>query len=196
MLCRRKIELHKDRSGLPLVLIPKETLLDCGHANQLLARAQAQAEKLLRQAQEDREVLLEQTRLEFQEQAQDQLNQLEREHQTMCDDLEHSATLLVNQAIRCLLEETPPIQRVAVLLKQLLATQMPPVKATLLFHPQDRNHIEPWMNNHQELPWTLRPDDMLETQKMVLETEEGDFRIDWDSMLATLSIPEAGPSLE
>ncbi|KAA0947056.1 MULTISPECIES: type III secretion system stator protein SctL [unclassified Pseudomonas] len=190
MLCHRKIELHNGTQGLPQTLIPQETLIHCGQASRLLARAQTQVRELLQQAKQQRAELLEQALQAFRTNAEAQLSQLKIEHQKMCDGLEQSATSLVNQALRCLLEETPPAQRLAALLKQLLATQLPPVKATLLCHPLDREPVESWLSGHEELPWSLRIGDTPSAQTLVLKTEEGDFCVDWNSILETLMTPE------
>jgi type III secretion protein L len=186
MLCRQKIELHKDASGLPRTLISRETLAGYAQANQVLSRAKAQAHELLRLAEEKREDLLENAGIEFWQRADAQLKRWESERGVLCDNLERYATAVVSQAIRCLLEEATPSQRLAALLKQLLASQVPAVKATLLCHPLELEDVKQGMANHVASLWELRPDDTIKPQTLVLKTDEGDFRIDWFSMLDAL----------
>lgn len=50
MLLRRKIELRADLPGLPSLLMPHQTLLDCGQAQQMLAQAHRKVDALLRAA--------------------------------------------------------------------------------------------------------------------------------------------------
>lgn len=191
MLCLQKIELHKEIHTQPQPLISRETLLDCAQAGTLLERAKDQSRELLSQAEHQCEALLESAKLEFWHRAHVQLQRWESERLAMCESLERIATSVTNQAIRSVLEETVPPQRLSVLLQQLLATQLPVVKATLLCNPQDRENVEQWLNSHSPVPWNLRPDDSLAPQTLILETDEGGFRIDWEHTLETLLIPEA-----
>ncbi len=182
MLTLRKIELHDALHGLPKVLITKEMLADCANSGQLLHRAQAQADALLRQTAEHREELLEQASLDFWSRANAQLSAWERQRQAMCDNLEHYATSITNQAFHCLLEEVPSSQRLSALIKQLVATQIPPIKATLVCHPLEYEHVGRSLAKLGDTLWRLRPDDQIEPQTLVLETDDGDFRIDWASL--------------
>ena len=182
MLTLRKIELHNGACGQPKVLITREMLADCVQSAQLLGSAQTQAEELLRQAAEHREEMLEQARLDFWSRAHAQLSAWERQRQSMCDSLEHYATSIANRAFHCLLEEVPPPMRLSALVKQLVATQIPPIKATLVCHPHEHEQIAQALARLGSTPWKLRPDDQIKPQSLLLETDEGDFRIDWASM--------------
>lgn len=186
MLCHRKIELHAHTSSLPHTLISRQTLEDSGQATSLLNRAKAQAEEQLRHAEQQREVVLEEASLEFWRRAEAQLDRWERDRQAMCNALEQYATAVTNNAIRCLLDETPNPQRLTALLKQLLASQVPPVEAALLCHPSELNVLKPLLAPPHATLWALRPDDTVPPQTLVLKTDEGDFRIDWASMFSLL----------
>ncbi|NWC93854.1 MULTISPECIES: type III secretion system stator protein SctL [unclassified Pseudomonas] len=183
MLCRLRIELHSGPSGLPQTLIPRETLADWAQANQLLVRANAQAEALLRQAEEHCEALREKAGLEFWQRADAQLTRWERERQAMCDSLEQHATSIANQAIRSLLDDTVAPKRLEALLQQLLTSQVPKIKAVLLCHPPEIEEVRQHLVNHGVTLWTLHGDDTLSPQTLVLKTDEGDFRISWSAML-------------
>ncbi|MDQ3596375.1 MAG: HrpE/YscL family type III secretion apparatus protein, partial [Pseudomonadota bacterium] len=67
-----------------------------------------------------------------------------------------------------------------------LATQVPRIEATLLCNPLDRKNVDQWLSRHTDLPWTLRTEENIAPQMLILETPEGGFRIDWDSMVETL----------
>lgn len=182
MLCRRKIELHGDTPGLPPTLILQEVLADCGQAKKILSRAKAQAHELSIQAAKNLEEFSEKAGLEFWQRANAQLGRWEIERQAICTNLEKHATAVINQAMRQLLDDVEPEQRLAALLKQLLATQIPVVKATLLCHPLERESVEKYLARLGSNAWTLRTDDTLSPQALILETDEGDFRIDWISL--------------
>lgn len=188
MLNIRKIELCTDAPGLPQTLISQEMLADCRRASQLLSRAKVQAKELLRQATEHREKALEKLTLEFWRRANAQLKEWEKQQHVMCDNLEQYATSIANQTILCLLEEAPVAQRLSALVKQLLATQVPSGKATLLCHPLECAEVERCLSRQHATFWTLRPDDRVRPQSLVLETEEGDFCINWASLCETVLV--------
>jgi type III secretion protein L len=185
MLCRYTIELLKDASGLSRCLIPREELANWEHANQLISHAKAQADELINQAESQCEVLLEKAYLDVWQRAGAQFKRWERDRQAMCDNLEKYATSVTNQAISRLLDETIAPQRLAALLKQLLADQIQEVDAALLCHPQDLEEIKQCLAHHKATFWKLHPDETIPTQTLVLKTDEGDFRISWHSMLET-----------
>lgn len=193
MLCRHTITLHSTPS-LPQTLIPRETLADGAQAEQLLAHAKTEADALLDQAEHTREELMEQAGLAFWQRANAQLQRWENERQAMCDHLERYATGVVNQAVRHLLDETAQPQRLAALLKQLLASQVPEVSALLLCHPRELETVKQRLATHHATLWKLQPDDTISPQTLVLKTEEGDFRISWASLLETLLKQDDRPS--
>ena len=115
MLCRHTIELREGASGAQGSLIRREELANWEQANQLLSRANAQADELISRAEKKCETLLEQASLAIWQRADAQFKQWELDRQVMCDNLEHYATAITNQAIRCLLDETAAPQRLAAL---------------------------------------------------------------------------------
>lgn len=183
MLCRHTIESLNGAAGLPRCLIPREELKDWEQANQLLRRANAQADELLRQAARKCEVLQQEASLHIWQRANAQLKQWDLDRQAMCDHLEHYATAITNQAIRCLLDDIAPPQRLAALLKQLLASQVQEIDATLLCHPHDLEEIKQCLSQRNATYWKLHTDDAVLPQTLVLKTDEGDFRISWRSLL-------------
>lgn len=191
MLCRRTIELPPHTPRLPSPLINRELLADAAQAAQLIERARAQADALLVEAQARQAALLESAWLDFWKQANAQLLRWENQRQAMCDQLEQIATTVTHQAIRNLLDELPPPHRVSALLKHLLATHIPATQATLLCNPHDRETVEQWLGIHNDVPWSLRPEDSLPPHTLMLETDEGGIRVDWTSALDSLLMAEA-----
>ena len=185
MLCRHTIELRKDASGTRANLIPREELANWEQANHLLSHANAQADELISRAEKKCETLLEQASLAIWQRADAQFKQWELDRQVMCDNLERYATAITNQAIRCLLDESVAPQRLAALLKQLLESQVQEVSATLLCHPHDIEEIRECLARHKSRFWKLNADDTVLPQTLVLNTDEGDFRISWDAMIDT-----------
>ncbi|MCS3511785.1 type III secretion system stator protein SctL [Pseudomonas grimontii] len=185
MLCQHTIELPKGTPGVRCSLILREELENWEQANQLLSHASHQADDLIKRAKKQCEALLEEASLEIWQRADAQLKQWELDRQAMCDNVEHYATSITNQAIRRLLDETVAPQRLAALLKQLLESQVQEINATLLCHPHDFENIKQQLNNHKSTFWTLNTDETIPPQALVLKTDEGDFRISWNALLDT-----------
>lgn len=185
MLCRYTIEPRNAPSGPRRSLIPREELANWEQADLLLERANAQADELINQAQRKCEALLEKASLEVWQRADAQFKRWERERQAMCDSLEHYATSITHQAIRCLLDDTVAPKRLAALLRHLLANQIQEIEAALLCHPQDLEEIKHRLANHKSPFWKLQADETIPSQTLILKTDEGDFRVSWTSLVET-----------
>lgn len=186
MFCTQKIELQTVAPNPPTTLIPREMLADYSQARQLLEHAQAQAQALMCQAEAQCANVLEQAGDQFWLRANAQLQRWESERLAMQHNLEQVASSVIDTAIRSLLGETPPAQRLTALLNQLLDAQFPPIKATLLCHPLDREHVERWLAGVGAVPWTLRVENEVAAQSLMLETEDGGFHINWVDALEHL----------
>ncbi|AZF24919.1 type III secretion system stator protein SctL [Pseudomonas sp. R2-60-08W] len=183
MLCRRTIELFKNAPGVPRSVIPREELANWKQAELLLKDANEQAEQLLSLTEKKCEALRENASVEVWQRADAQLKRWERDRQAMCDKLEQYASAITNEAIRRLLDETVAPARLVALLNQLMTLQVPEVSATLLCHPHDMNEIKQHLAYQKAAVWKLHADETTAPQTLVLKTDEGDFRISWNSML-------------
>ena len=186
MFCAHKIELHTVTSNMPAALIPREMLADYAQAHQLLEHAETQAQELTRQAHAHCAQILENAGHEFWQRANAQLHRWESERQAMYDNLEQVASSIINTAILSFLEETIPAERLKALLNKLLAAQLPPIKASLLCNPLDREQVEQWLSQRCDVPWTLRVENELAVHSLVLETDDGGFHINWTDALDNL----------
>lgn len=191
MLCKRTIELRKPLPSRTCSLIPLETLADCARDSELLTSAQDQADDILRQAHAQRDQLLLQAQHEFWQRANRQLHLWHAQQQAILDNIERIATSVTHSAIRSLLEDTPTTQRVSAMLKQMLVAQAPAIRAKLVCNPQDQADVEQWLDQHTEAPWRLQCDESIEPQVLILEAEEGSFRIDWTSSVNALLVPHS-----
>ncbi|MBM1193014.1 type III secretion system stator protein SctL [Pseudomonas weihenstephanensis] len=190
MLLRRKIELRADLPGLPSLLMPHQTLLDCGQAQQMLAQAHRKVDALLRAAHTASEAACEKARSEFWDMANAQLAQWATQHSALCQALESNATQVVNQALLHLLDEVPPTSRITALLAQLLRVQCPSLSTVLRCHPDAQESIQQWLSTHVENVWQLEPDESLPPLSLVLVSEHGDLHIDWFTTRDALLLPD------
>lgn len=190
MFVRRSLKLRDGSGGLAQPLISHETLLDCGRAEGVLALARMQAAALLRQIEAQRDTLLEEAQRQFWQRAGAQLGQWEQQRQQMWRMLEEQARILVNQALRRLLDDTPPPRRLNALLNQLARSQTEPVSAVLRCHPSVEETVQQWLDLLGESPWRLCPDESLPPDELRLVTEQGDFCIDWRTASDALLLPE------
>lgn len=191
MLCKRTIELRKPLSSRTGSLIPLETLADCARDTELLNSAQDQADEILRHTHLQRDQLLLQAQHEFWQRANRQLHLWHTQQQAILDNIERIATSVTHSAIRSLLEDTTTAQRVSAMLKQMLAAQAPAIRAKLVCNPQDQADVEHWLDQHTEAPWRLQCDESIAPQVLILEAEEGSFRIDWTSSINALLVPHS-----
>ncbi|MFL1391590.1 type III secretion system stator protein SctL [Pseudomonas tritici] len=183
MLHLHKIELHKSASVFPTPLVPREVLADVASANQLLVHAQTDADELIRRAGEKCETMQKEASLEIWQRADKQLKCWEHEREEILGRLEHHATLVINRAIKCIFDETVEPQRLRALIKQLLASQIPQVNATLLCCPNEFEHVNQSLVSYGATLWKLQSDVTVPPQTLTLRTDEGDFLINWHSML-------------
>jgi type III secretion protein L len=190
MLCRYKINSPGGAPPLPGSMISCETLASYTQASSVVDQAKAEAGQLLKAAHAQREELLEKANLQVWQRANAQLKRWEIERQALCDNLERYATAIANQAIHLLLEDTPAPQRMTALIKQLLASHVPAVKATLVCHPLELEAVRACLANRGSTHWTLRADNTIKPQSLILNTEEGDFRIDWTSLVNLFLKPD------
>lgn len=193
MLCRHKIKSPGGIPPLPGTLVSCKTLASYSQAVSVLEQAKTDARQILEEATQQREDLLEQAGLEMWHRASAQLKRWDLDRQALCDDLERYASSIANQAVYLLLEEAPHPQRMAAMIKQLLARHVPMVKATLLCHPMDLECVKACLVHRGEDHWTLRPDNAIKPQTLVLNTEEGDFRINWPDMCNAFMTHEDSP---
>jgi type III secretion protein L len=121
--------------------------------------------------------------LELWQRADKQLKCWEYEREEILASLEHHATLVINRAIQRILDETAEPQRLQALIQQLLASQIPQVNATLLCCPNEFEHVKQYLVSYGAKLWTLQPDGTVPPQTLTLRTDEGDFLINWHSML-------------
>lgn len=196
MFCAQKIELHTVTDNLPTTLIRREMLVDYAQARQLIEHARAQARTLMLQAEVQCERVLENAGSHFWQRANTQLQRWESERRAMHDSLEQVATSVINTALQSFLDETLPAQRITALLNQLLEAQLPPIKATLLCHPQDREAVEQWLARLGDVPWVLRVENEISAQSLLLETEDGGFHINWVDALEHLMLTPSNAALK
>ncbi|PLR60703.1 MULTISPECIES: type III secretion system stator protein SctL [Pseudomonas] len=196
MLCRRTITSPGGTPTVPGSLISCETLASYTQAGDVVERAKAEARQLLRAAKEQQEGMLEKAGLEIWQRANAQLKRWEVDRQSLCDNLEEYATSIANQTIYLLLEETPAPQRINALIKQLLACHVPAIKATLVCNPHELETVRRCLDSVGSHHWTLRTENTLAPQTLLLNTEESDFRIDWISMVNALMKTDGSPSDE
>lgn len=97
MFCAHKIELNTHEQ--PTILIPRERLADYTQAHQILEQAEAKAQALIHQAHAQCEKILESASDEFWQRANTQLYRWDSERQAMFDQLEQTATSVINAAI-------------------------------------------------------------------------------------------------
>lgn len=190
MLARRSLELRPEGQGLLQPRIARETLADCGRAQQVIDRAREQAARLLEQASDTAEARVLEAQAHFWAQAGTLLQAWEAQRQAMWEQIETSATRLVNEALHRLLDEVPEPARVAALVRQLAEGQRAPSAATLHCHPDDLPAVVRSLGEQASAPWTPQADAGIARHQVRLHTPGGLYQLDWPSAVHALRVPE------
>lgn len=190
MFARRSLELRPDGQGLLQPYIAHETLVDCGRAQSVLQRAQAQAAQLLEHATEEADAAVLQAQAQFWEKAETVLADWETQRQAMWARIESSAALLVNEALAMLLDDVPEQARIDALVRQLASHQDDTVAATLRCHPDYLAKLTRSLGSSGVRPWTAVADASMDAHQLKLETPGGTFLVDWATAVEALRLPE------
>lgn len=189
MLTRRSLTLGRPHVLPGGLVLRRETLEDCVLAEQVLTTARAEADALLARAQDDAERLRDnawqQACDEVWQQADAVLLQWQQEREQMWASITLTAEALVGTALRQLLAEQPDAARVSALLLQLRLAQPEDEAAVLYCHP---DWLEPATQKLQQrqASWSVRADPQLAPQTLCLRTEQGDFRLNWTTLVGAV----------
>lgn len=190
MLISRRLSL-----GEPAVvgvrIVRHAQLTDSVAAQDLLSRAQAQADSLLLNAQAQRQQILDVALTEFWEEAGAFLQTLRAEYQALQDDVIAASRRVVNQVIEQVFDDCATPDRARALVSHLAASQRYASAASLNCHPELFNDVQAWiMGSRFALVWQLREDSSLPVSALRLTSGSGDFELDWASLQRCVQVPK------
>lgn len=183
MLTKRPLRLVAGTALPASGIVKAEQLERHRQGIEVLEVARRQADELLRQAgrQADAERLaaVERAEGQFWRQADALLHGWRRQREEMEGWFAAQAAQLLYEALSRLLQDAPPAERHAALLRQLLRAHGGEGVGTLYCHPSQRPEVADWLAAHPHLDWPLRDDADLPPDAVKLSTPHGLMTLSW-----------------
>lgn len=160
-------------------------------AQQILDEAAAQAEQIRQLAQEEAEEQAFFMRQEVEQQAWRELNtllaELNQQKEALWDDIEHSATAVLNDALQQFMGQTGLEEKAQLLVQQLVKVQRQAQKGTLVCSPVLQNAVNEALIKQGLQHWQVSADPMADQEEISLVTDMGSFRCSWQSICEQLT---------
>lgn len=96
------------------------------------------------------------------------------------------AQQLVNKTLQHLFAQSDDPKKVTALLRQLLQANVREPDATLYCNPGQYDYVYSWMQDHAYLSWSLKTDDVLKMDNLLLQTANGELSISWSHLQESL----------
>lgn len=181
MLTKRRVNLGSPVLAEPILRL--QLLEDARRADELLSRAEAQAEQLLLKAHEQRQQYLDDAVASFWGEANALLQDIRDERAAYQHNALSTVDSLLNIALSRLLDETDLPERIRALLRNLTDSLPSKAQATLTCHPEITGLVQDWLNTMRlDALWQVEADPALAADALRLSTALGAFHIDWPSL--------------
>ncbi|OUM06943.1 type III secretion protein [Pseudomonas syringae] len=179
MLARRSIALTT-AALLPEPILRREHIADSVRARDVLADAQRQAERMRVLEQEKAQQLQQQALARFWENANAFLDELQQQRKTLQQEMMAAVEALLSESLRHLLDATTLDERARALARNLAASQLNEISATLSVHPDMAEPVAEWLAQSRFAEhWQLRRDASVASGSLRLSDANGAFDIDW-----------------
>ena len=179
MLAKRSLSLSS-KTVLAEPILRHEDIADSLRAVDVLEDAHRQAERMLAELEAQARHQHAQALAEFWQTANGFLSSLAAEREALQRDAMASVEALLTEALSRLLDETTLAERVRALARNLSASQLNELPATLSCHPAMRPALEDWLAQSRFAEhWQLRNDPLLPEDSLRLSDANGAFDIDW-----------------
>ncbi|CAM3058294.1 type III secretion protein [Pseudomonas floridensis] len=179
MLAKRSIALT-NAALLPEPIMRREAIADSLLAQDILANAHVQARQMLSQQQEEADRRQQQALAEFWTSANAFLAELQAQRQVLQQQVMESLEHLLTDALKQLLDETSLAERARALSRNLAASQLNEVGATLSVHPDIADSVAEWLTKSRFVEhWQLKRDASMPRESLRLSDANGAFDIDW-----------------
>lgn len=193
---KRKINLPTHQNTV-LNLLKSKDLEACISAENLIWRAQKHAQDLVDSAREEAAKIRQQAQDEVAQQALEVrlkveqavwqecnalLGELNTEKEVLWNNIEQSATLVLNEALRKFMDDVSTNEKAYSLVRQLVKVHRQPKKGVLACSGELLESILNALDRHSIMHWEVVADPTLLEGELFLSTEQGGFRCSWDSI--------------
>ncbi|KAA8712069.1 type III secretion system stator protein SctL [Pseudomonas cannabina] len=182
MLAKRSIAMTAE-ALLPEPVLRREVLADSLLARDILTRAQVQADELLARKQAEADRLQQQALVQFWESANALLAELQAQREALQQQAMLAVEQLLSESLRHLLDDTTLPERARALARNLAASQLNEVVATLSVHPEMAQPVSEWLTESRFVEhWQLKRDAAVAVGSLRLSDANGAFDIDWATL--------------
>lgn len=188
MFVLRSLSLNPQQPSLAEPVLRREWFEEVALASQCLARAEEKARALLADAQEQAHEVLAEAQTRFWAQANQVLEAWEVERQAQREAVVEQARQIVNETLASLLSSFTLEERALVLIRQLDQAQKQPVRATLRCAIDIYPAMELVLRMQPHAHWDLEGDLGLANGTLLLDTDSGDFTLDWRRLRESLLV--------
>ena len=182
MLAKRSLSLASS-AVLTESILRREHLLDVQRAGEVLRNAHDQAAQILDDAREEGLREREQALAQFWDAANQTLQNLEQQRQTLQSEAMNAVEELLNTTLARLLDETSLAERTRALVRNLADSQRFEAVAVLSAHPGMLADLTQWLAESRFAEhWQLKADPLMAPQTLRLSDDNGAFDIDWPAL--------------
>lgn len=191
MLAKRSLNLASS-AVLAETLLRREDIADMQRASEVLRNAEREAEQILDDAHEQAQREKQQALAQFWEAANQALDNLEQQRQTLQREAMNAVEELLNGTLARLLDETTLAERTRALVRNLADSQRFEAVAILSAHPDMLDELSKWLTESRFAEhWQLKGDPLMAPQTLRLSDDNGAFDIDWQALRRGLLGPDA-----
>jgi len=191
MLAKRSIALTA-ASLLPEPILRREVLTDSLLARDILTDAQIQADQMLVRKQAESDRLQQQALMQFWESANALLAELQAQREALQEQVMLAVEQLLSESLCHLLDDTTLPERARALARNLAASQLNEVVATLSVNPDMAQPVSEWLAESRFVEhWQLKRDATIAVGSLRLSDTNGAFDIDWATLRNGLQGGEA-----
>jgi type III secretion protein L len=198
---KRQFNLSKNDDAV-LSLLKAQDINVCLTVDDIIANAQQRAQNILDEALEQAEHIRQQAekeaneqallvRQEIEQEAWRELNQLiaelNQQKEKLWDDIEKSATVVLNEALLQFMGQAEHQEKAQVLVRQLVKVQRQSHNGTLLCSPELFDSVKTVLDQQKILHWHAVTDSNLLSGEISLVTGMGSFRCSWQSLCEQLT---------
>ncbi|MBT2375471.1 type III secretion system stator protein SctL [Pseudomonas fluorescens] len=199
MLTYRTLTLKRDCAFVHGPIVRRAIIHEYAVADQILASANAEAQLILTRAQQQSTLLGDkaaaEARAKVWREAEGFLKALRQQKEQMWLAIAQEAEKVVREALTRLFEQQSEIQKVAALIRQIVAARPEEAEGVLVCHPHWLQLVSSHMQQNQA-HWKICADLQVAEGAICLKNSHGEFHLSWNELIqGALLIIEEGADI-
>lgn len=179
------------------VLLRSDIVQALDQANDLLSRAQQQQAEMMTEAESQAQAIVAAAQAQAESHiatllAEKEAEFLQRTEALFADwhaarlqqeeNLVQQAQQLVSATLEHYFARSDEAQKITALLRQFMLASAREPEATLCCHPHHYDPVATWLQCHPHLAWSIKRDDALPLEHLILQTAHGELSVAWASL--------------